>query len=191
MSERLELMESCLELAEKGNRAALPVLLERLRHADWRVRYAAAVALGDLRDAAAVPALLEALKQEDAAPLYSQKEEYGSAHAGSNGSVRLNLPAHLSEDTRQAWRRRGRLKQALCLALGEIKARDESARADLERRAVDQEEDPIVRAAACKALGLVGNPKSLPVLKQAAQDQEGCTKMEAVQSIAALSRAAG
>jgi HEAT repeat protein len=186
MSERLELIESCLELAEKGNAAALPFLLEGLRHADWRVRYAAAVGLGDLQDATAVPGLIEALKQEDAAPLYSQKEDYGSAHAGSNEPFRLNLPASLSEDTFEAWRRRGRLKQALCLALGEMKTGAESARLRLERYAIDQAEDPNVRAAACKALGLIGNPNSRPILAQAMQDQEWCTQKEAAKGAAAL-----
>jgi HEAT repeat protein len=187
MSDRLELMESCLELAEKGDRAALPVLLERLRHADWRVRYAAAVALGDLHDPAAVPGLIEALQLEDTAPLYTQKEEYGSMHAGANGELHLNLPAHLSEDTFEAWRRRGRIKQAVCLALGEMKALADAARPWLERYAVDQGEDPNVRAAACKALGLIGNPQSLPILKQATQDQEWCTEKEATKAVAALS----
>ena len=64
MSDRLALIESCLALAEGGDHAALPVLLERLCHADWRVCYAAAVALGDLRDEAAIPGLIEALNRE-------------------------------------------------------------------------------------------------------------------------------
>ena len=93
MSELIDLTESCLALAEKGDRAAVPVLLESLRHASWRVRYAAAVALGDLADPSTVPALIEALKKEDTFPLFGQKEEFGSAHAGSSSPFAVQLPA--------------------------------------------------------------------------------------------------
>jgi len=46
--------------------------LHALQSPDWRVRYAAAVALGDRRDPQAITGLLAALRLEDVAPLYSQ-----------------------------------------------------------------------------------------------------------------------
>ena len=46
-------------LAERGDKAALPVVLEAAKSAPWDVRVAAARALAKLGDAAAVPVLLE------------------------------------------------------------------------------------------------------------------------------------
>ncbi len=187
MSDRLDLIESSLQLAESDARAALPTLRERLSHPDWRVRYAAAVALEELPDPDSLPALLAAYEQENAAPLFEQKETYGSAHAGSNAGVALHLPLGLSEETLQAWRRRGRLKQALCLAFAALGSKADAARPLLEHDVLDATQDPMVRAAAAKALGLITSPASLPILQKATKDEEWCTNKEATKAVASLS----
>jgi HEAT repeat protein len=185
MDNTYALLESCAVLGQARDAASLVTLRDCLAHPNWRVRYAAAVALGDRRDAAAVPALLAMLAGEDAAPLYTQRGDLASAPAGASMPVQLQVPPGVTEETLEAWRRRGRLKQAACLALGAIGAAALPALPVLQRYAVDQGEDYAVRAAACHALGQLGAPASLPVLHQAAQDGEWCTRTEARKALAA------
>ena len=54
--------------------------------------------------------------------------------------------------------------------------------------ATDQKRDYIVRAAACKALGQLARPESLPVVEQATQDEEWCTACEARKAGLAIRR---
>lgn len=178
-------LETCARLATGTDAESAAQLRQRLGHEDWRVRYAAAVALGDRREATAVADLLATLDIEDAAPLYSQKDEIAGAHAGSNETLGLLLPPGVTTATLDAWRRRGRIKQAVCLALGEIGSAAAPALPRLQRYATDQHEDYAVRAAACKALGLIKSPASRPCLDQAVNDPEWCTKTEARKALAA------
>lgn len=172
----LEQMESCFMLEREALEA-------KLGHRDWRIRYTAAVALGDMGAPASVPALVRALEAEDKEPLYSQKTEFGGAHAGSNSPVTLKFPDGVTEEALECWRRRGRLKQALCLALGQMGAAAAPALPSLHRHAVSQDEDYTVRAAACKALGLIGDASSVPALAKASSDPEWCTKTEAAKAL--------
>jgi HEAT repeat protein len=96
------------------------------------------------------------------------------------------LPTGLDEATAAAWQRRGRVKQALCLAIGATRNADPEALRRLQRYATDQREDCAVRAAACKALGQLGPPGSRSTLEQAARDGEWCTATEAAKALAAL-----
>lgn len=189
MSERFEKMEKCLRLGASHSRAAAGRLEAMLADADWRVRYAAAVALGDLGSEGSVPALMAALRREDQRPLYSQKEDLAGGPAGSPARMRRSeVLARQSEETLEAWRCRGRVKQAVCFALAEMGAAAVEALPMLSKYAVDQGEDYAVRAAACRAIGLIGPAQCAAVLEQACQDGEWCTKTSARKALA-LARA--
>lgn len=181
-----ERMERCADIALRGDLNALPELFSALADADWQLRYAAAVALGDLRPKTAVQPLLAALAIEDAAPLYSQPPLSAGGSAGSGNVTAPQFPAGTTEEQIAAWTRRGRLKQAICLALGAVGEGAPEVLEALHRTAVDGGEDYLVRASSCKALGLIGSPTSRAVLDQAAKDEEWCTAKEAHKALARL-----
>ena len=183
MTTPYELMDQCADIALREDTAGVPTLLASLAHDDWRVRYAAAIALGDLRAPDAVQPLLAALAIEDASPLYTQPELPAGGSAGSPGGIAPQFPAGTTPDQIEAWRRRGRLKQAICIALGEIGNGSPGVLAALHRYAVDGGEDYLVRASACKALGQIGSPTSREVLSAASKDEEWCTSKEATKGL--------
>lgn len=182
MTETFTKMELCARDGIQTDAASRDRLLTLLRDADWRVGYAAAIALGDRREAQAVASLLAVLNTEDAAPLYTQKEDLSSTPAGQP-SVEWHVPADIPAETLEAWRRRGRLKQAVCLALGEIGIADPVVLARLHRYVTTAAEDYLVRAAAAHALGQLGSADSLPFLRAAMEDEEWCTRTEATKAV--------
>lgn len=190
MVAHFSLIDTCAALAEQCDEASLQELMERTRHADWRVRLSAVVALGDRADAGALPALLEVLRQEDAAPLYTQVSHLAGAPAGATMLAPVNfgpeITAGLTPEIKECWRRRGRLKQAVCWALAAIGAQAAPAVATLCRYAIDKQEDYAVRAAACLALGKIGDASARATLELATRDDEWCTKTEAGKALAAL-----
>ncbi|HUW35217.1 MAG TPA: HEAT repeat domain-containing protein [Planctomycetota bacterium] len=180
-----ERMENCIIASRRAGGESLSLLLDALKDDAWEVRYSAAVGLGDLRDAAAIDGLLALLKEEDAAPLFTQPGEcFGTA--GSTVAPSPDLPQATAKETLEAWRRRGRVKQAACFALGAIGKADPRVLDVLHRYAVDTAQDYMVRAAACKALGQLASPASKSVLEAAANDEEWCTKTEARKALAAV-----
>lgn len=181
-----ERMERCADIALRCDLAALPEVFTALADADWQLRYAAAVALGDLRTKAAVKPLLAALAIEDAATLYNQPVLPAGGSAGSGNVTAPQFPNGTTPQQIEAWRRRGRLKQAICIALGEIGEGSPEVLAALQRYAVDGGEDYLVRASSCKALGLIGDPASREVLRAAVNDEEWCTNKEASKALARL-----
>ena len=174
-----DLVERCARLGAATDAASLRELLGLLSHADWHVRFAAAVATGDRRSPEAVPALLELLRAEEAAPLFTQPRDMCGLPAGCNDRLTVQLPAGTTDATREAWRRRGRVLQAACLALGQIGTAARPALPYLQRYATDQKVDYAVRAASCKALGLIGDAAALESLARAKDDGEWCTATEA------------
>lgn len=189
MSERFAILEACQFLAQMSDPVSLAALIAYLHHADWRVRYAAAVALGDRRAAPAAAPLIALLKEEDAAPLYTQPGDLASAPAGAHHAPVVQYPAGVSADTLAAWVRRGRLKQAAITALGQLGDPARPALPILQRYAADPKEDYAVRAAANKALGLLADRSSLPALQRAIHDEEFCTRTEAQKALAKVSAA--
>ena len=171
-------MENCIAASRRAGGESLALLLDALKDEVWEVRYSAAVGLGDLRAPAAIDGLLALLKEEDAAPLFTQPGEcFGIA--GSTVAPSPDLPQAVTKETLDAWRRRGRVKQAACFALGSIGKADPRVLDVLHRYAVDTAQDYMVRAPACKALGQIASPASKSVLEAAANDEETCTKLEA------------
>jgi len=186
MNTVFEKMEFCAANAAVPEEAAFAKTLALLEDENWRVRYAAAVALGDRRDARAVDALLQVLRRENEAPIFTQPKLEGSAPAGSSVPFEMIFPAGTTESVKEAWRRRGRLVQAVCFALGNIGVATPGVMELLHRYATDQGCDYTVRSAASKALGQIGRPESLPVLEEATKDEEWCTACEARKAVQKL-----
>jgi HEAT repeat protein len=178
-------MEECARLAAGTDAASLETLIRRLGDADWQVRFAAAVALGDRRDAAAIPALLRTLREEDAAPVYGQEKDLEGIPAGAPSSS-VDAPGGVARETIRAWERRGRLKQAACLALGSIRVGHADVLTVLRRYATSAAEDYAVRAASAKALGQIADTGSVATLEQTARDEEWCTSAEARKALQIL-----
>jgi len=172
MTRIFPLMERCAELAPDSGDASLTELLAALDHSRWEVRYAAAIALGDRRDACAVPHLVQILVSEDAAGIYGQPKLTWD----ESGPV---FPAGTTEAEKAAWSRRWRLKQAAIVSLGEIGVPDAEALRLLRSYSLNQDEDYAVRAAANHALGLLADAASLETLAAAKSDPEFCARTEA------------
>lgn len=183
MKSTFDKMEFCIAASDSKDEKSLDETIAFLSDGNWRVRYAAAVALGDRRAPRAVDALLEELKKEVREPIFSQPPLEGGAHAGSNSPFSVKFPEGTTEETKEAWRRRGRLLQAIFLSLGSIGVSSSAVLEVLHRYATDQNLDYGVRAAACKALGQIASKESLPFLEKAADDEEWCTKTEASKAL--------
>jgi HEAT repeat protein len=188
MNTVFEKMEYCA--ANVPDAAAFTQTAALLEDGNWRVRYAAAIALGDRRDPRAVDALLQVLRRENALPLFTQPKLEGSAHAGSSDPYEVIFPQGTTEATKESWRCRGRVMQAACLALGNIGKATPAVLALLHDFATGQERDYAVRAAACKAMGQIASKESLPVLEKASQDEEWCTSCEARKAVGKIRAAA-
>jgi HEAT repeat protein len=184
-------IESCAVLAQLKDDASLQRLIDLAAHASWRVRFAAAVALGDRANPSAVSALLNMLAHEDSEPIYGQAEHYVGAPAGATTIAATANPAGVPEQTIECWRRRGRIKQAACVALGQIGPAARSAVTRMCHYATNQKEDYAVRAAACQALGLIGDASAAPSLRTATGDEEWCTKTQASKALRAIEHASG
>lgn len=185
MASTYEKIEACQSAVVAGDASAVALIRKAMADADWQVRYAGAIAAGELKSPELVPVLMDVLKQEDAAPLYTQPGDLSGGPAGANTPMRAKLDA-ADEATLDAWRRRGRIKQAAIWALADIGQSSAALRAHLHRYAVDLKEDYAVRAAACRALGVLGDASSVAVLEKAATDDEWCTNCEAKKSLRLL-----
>lgn len=172
---------------------AQPAELARLAlHADWRVRYAAAVAMGETGDQRWLPELKAMLQIENGRPLYSQPPAHFSNGiddarlAEQIGPIAVHFDQPVDEQTLDAWRCRGRVKQAVLFALHALGAADDEVRALLHAYLTDPKEDYPVKAAAGRALAAVGNETSLPALQAAQQVDEWCTQTEATKAIGSI-----
>jgi HEAT repeat protein len=188
MNNRFEYMEKCIAAGQANDAESFNMLLAALNDADWQIRYAAVVAIGDRKNPAAVNALVKILQDENTAPIYTQDADYGGAPAGSPYANEPNLPAGTTDETRDAWHRRGRIKQATIIAIGSIGIADPKALDLLHDYAVNQKEDYMVRAASCQTLGILASPASKPYLEKAVNDNETCTMMEAVRALRRVKR---
>jgi HEAT repeat protein len=183
-SSRAALMDRCF--------ADLPFARTALAHPDWHVRFAAAEAVGRAGDRGALDALHALLESERGQPLYSQPpvryEGLGDATeiAERVDPLIMSFPSEPDPETREAWRRRGRLKQAALFAIACIGEAGAPLAAEVRRLAAEDGEDEPVRAAACRCLGRIGGAESLPALEKAAAVDEWCTATEARKSIEAI-----
>lgn len=180
---------------------------EMLTDAEWKavigravssdsffVRYSAAAAIGRYGNETHLGFIMDLLNYEETEPIYGQPANLKNtdADAGDNMVGDIEFPAGVTEHEKQAWQRRGKIKQAACLAAAEIYKRQKPQMNDkrlielLHKYALDQSEDYSVRAAAAKTLRAIGLNESLEVLRAAENDPEWCTKTEAKKSIRAI-----
>ena len=151
-------------------------LLRAFNSTNWQIQQAALLAVGDRAEIEAVPKIVELLEKQDQLAIYGANDNWAIDHAPDI-------------ETREIWRCRFRVKQAACIALGAIGEKygveklGNQALTKLEAYAVSQDDDCQIRAAACHALGQCQSQHSIPILEQAAQDGEWCTKTEAEKAL--------
>ncbi len=184
MADVFELMESCL-----SGGADLKALAE---HPDWRVRYAAAEGIGETQDPAWAPVLKRMFLCEEGRPLYSQPPARfvnttdDTRMAEEIGPIEVHFDGAPDAETLEAWRCRGRVKQAILYAVYSIGAADAEFRELIEECVARESEDYPVRAAAARALGGIGRPESRASLEAAASFDEWCTQTEARKALRRL-----
>ncbi|RAP74596.1 HEAT repeat domain-containing protein [Paenibacillus montanisoli] len=186
-------MSSCYEQMEACFTCSSDELKRLAVDPEWRVRFAAAVAIGERQDADYIDALEEMLAIEDARPLFTQPV---TEFVGVDGDTSLAeqvkpfqvvFPVPADEATQEAWKTRGRVKQAVLFAIYSIGEANERLIDKLHGYIQDANQDATVKAAAVRALGKVGGPSSLPYCKEAAAYDEWCTRVEAVKAMGVLS----
>lgn len=188
LTDSFRAMERCFEQTAGD----APDAVAAAGHDDWRVRYAAAVALGETRDARHLRLLAEMLRCEHARDLYSQPPAEYTHGTGDTRMAEEIAPVVVrfdhaySEDAMQAWRCRGRVKQAVLFAVHAIGTADDELLAQIHACITRTGEDYPVKAAAARALGVAGTAASLPVLHVALAVDEWCTQTEARKAIAAI-----
>jgi HEAT repeat protein len=181
---RVELMERCFRDPAFAR--------EALGHPDWQVRFAAAEAVGRAADAASLDGLAGLLEEERRAPLYDQPPvRYQGMGDATEIAERVDplvpsFPFEPDAPTKEAWRRRGRLKQAALFAIARIGSAEPGLVKTVCAMALDDGEDYAVRMAACRCLGRIGDRDCLPTLEAAAAIDEWCTAVEARKSIEAI-----
>lgn len=118
MKETLLAEESCFESEAS--------LRKNAAHPDWRVRYAAAVAIGESGNAEFLPLLEQIVKTEKTRPLYSQPSCHfenapdDTAMAEMVGPIRARFDKEYDDFTLQAWQCRGRVLQAAYFAYAKL-----------------------------------------------------------------------
>ena len=189
MSTIMMRMNRCASLARTGDASMRSALHEALLDPEWPVRLAAVLALEDLRNPESVDHLLDLLEQEGDAPIYTQQGELVHVGAAQVSTPALDpLLGNASQVIADAWARRGRVRQAICLALGAIGIATPKVILALGGCAISALEDYPVRAAAARSLGRLGSPDALPFLLKAADDPEWCTRTEAQKSLRLIHR---
>lgn len=176
------LMEEVLTRPEK--------IEEYVKHPDWRVRYAAAVAMGETGDEKWNDTLLGMLEYEDTRSLYTQPAVSGFENSYDDTRMAEQLvpikeifDQDYSEELKEDWRCRGRVKQACLFAVKEMGRVSDELLAYMHRLLQKPGEDYAVCAAAARALGYVGHKGSIPYLEKALQIDEWCVQTEAKKAI--------
>jgi len=147
-------------------------LVAALAADNWQVQQMALWALAERGDIDTATPILGTLDAQDAMDVYGSPDQW--AFDGVDDI-----------DTRETWRCRFRVKQAACQALGRIGERHGPAALGarvidrLARYARSQDEDYVVRAAACQALRGCRATAAREALETAATDTEWCTATEA------------
>jgi HEAT repeat protein len=168
-------------------------LAEHWDDEDWRVRYAAAVAMGESGDPRWLARLHDLMEIEAQRPLYSQPAV--QAFVGSYDDTRMAEQLVATEavwdreypdDVKEAWRCRGRVRQASLLAVHAIGSATPELVDLIHRLLEDPDEDHSVKAAGAKALARVGDRSSVPALEAAMEFDEWCLRVEARKALATL-----
>ena len=176
------LMEEVLSQPEK--------IEQYVNHPDWRVRYAAAVAMGETKDEKWIDTLLAMLKYEDTRSLYTQPAVLGFENSYDDTRMAEQLvpikeifDRDYSEELKEDWRCRGRVKHACLFAIRDIGKVSDELLAYMHTILQKPGEDYAVCAATARALGYVGHKGSIPYLEKALQIDEWCVQTEAKKAI--------
>lgn len=159
---------------------------------NWRVRYAAAVGMGEHGSEKWIPFLEKMLELEGGRPLYSQPQVSfinstdDTRMAEHIGPIEVVFDAEYSYDLKEAWACRGRVKLAVAYAVYKIGSATSNIIAKLCEYLDKSGEDYCVKAAAAKALGVVGNRDIIPYLERATVYDEWCTQTEAKKAISQI-----
>lgn len=185
MVNNYKLMEEVLAHPEKIGQYA--------DHEDWRVRFAAAVAMGESGDSKWLDTLYAMLKYEDTRSLYTQPPVVGFENSYDDTRMAEQLvpikeifDKDYPEELREDWRCRGRVKQACIFALKDIGQVSEELLAYLHATLQRPGEDYSVCAATALCLGYVGHKGSIPYLEKALKIDEWCVQTEAKKAIRRL-----
>ena len=192
-------------LADLGDRRSVQPLVKLLRDEDWRVRDAAAIALGKMKAASAVVGLLETIRQGRPGPFGggANTQVIGDAIREIGGAAVPVLIDALSDDD---WRVRllvvdllgdvaepdsgsalagalrdpeWRVRWRAADALG--KMGDQSAVPDLLEMLSDHSKD--VRVSSCWALGKIGGEEAVPGLVRLLHDREWRVRWAAAEAL--------
>ena len=162
---------------------------------DWRVRYAAAVAIGEHGDPAEAPYLEKMLHIEDQRSLYDQPnvdlvdprdKTPLSRLAERIGPAEAAFPAEYSDEVKEAWKCRGRVKFACAKAVVKLGYATEETRELFRKYLMDEDEAYNVKAAVAHALSVIGTEEDIPALETALRYDEWCTQTEAKKAIRAI-----
>lgn len=190
MHECFEKMEGCFKKEDMTYDEWEKIISEAVMSEDFFVRYSAAVAIGMYGSAKHFPMLENLLKAENEEPLYTQPAglKNTDAAAGDNEVDDIVFPDGTTEQEKQAWQLRGKIKQAVCLSVLKIGQREnvkpaKNLCAAMCGCAENQNEDYSVRAAAVKALGALCCEECADTLRKAENDPEWCTHKEAEKAL--------
>ncbi len=167
--------ESCFESAENIQKCA--------KHPDWRVRYAAAVAIGERADASLLPVLEEIVRREKGRPLYSQPscrfenapDDTGMAEMV--GPIRACFDREYDEETLQAWQCRGRVLQAAYFAYAKI-GRESKFLNEEMYRILQEDVDDAAMAAGYVAFAACGGKEVYARLCEIGESKHYCANFE-------------
>ncbi|WP_425503497.1 HEAT repeat domain-containing protein [Jiangella mangrovi] len=173
------------------------VLAELAGHADWRVRYAAAVGMGETGDPRWLPVLHDLLVAEAGRDLYGQPRVLGFPGSYDDTRMAEQLievePVWEHEhppEVLETWKCRGRVRQAAVLAVHAIGRSLPELNGLLRAVLDDPDDDYSVKAAAAKALSVVGDASSVAHLERALELDEWCLHVETTKALSALRGAA-
>lgn len=159
----------------------------------WRVRYAAAIGMGETKDARWLPVLRQIMQIEAARELYSQPRVVGFVDSWDDTKMAEQLivtevifDKEYPEELLDAWQCRGRVRQACLLAVAAIGSADDEWRELMHSVLHDPAEDFVVKSSAAKALAAVGTVESIPHLQHALTLDEWCLNVEARKALRAL-----
>jgi HEAT repeat protein len=169
------------------------VAAENWDHPHWRVRYGAAIGLGESGDARWLDTLRAMMAIEEARDLYGQPQvlEFVGSFDDTRAaeqlvSTRAVWAVAPTPQQHDSWQCRGRVRQACILAVHAIGSADDAWRALLHAVLHDADEDFVVKTAAAKALARVGTRDSIEHLEFALTLDEWCLNIEARKALEQL-----
>ncbi len=169
-----------------------------LTHSNWRVRYSAAVALGETEDPNALEDLAFLWQREQSRQLYTQPKVKGFTNSYDDTrmaeqivEIAVIFDRDYDQELLEDWKCRGRVRQAILCAVEKIGRINQSLLRAVYDVLADEGEDYAVKMQGCRVLGRCGDHFSLPYLEKALTVDEWCTQTEAQKAIKAIRQREG